>query len=152
MEKIVKSFFESLSIFRRKASNSSSVNFNLVFLSLDDSTIKQNLIKLLSKLKSKGKKITGYGAPAKGNTLLNYCKIGPETLDYLSDTTPYKQGKLSPGMHIPIVSPEVFYEDPPDYALMLPWNYKTEILIKEKEYINNGGKFIVPIPTPKIVP
>lgn len=113
---------------------------------------KAKLMKILLKLKARGKRITGYGAAAKGNTLLNYCRIGPEILDYISDTTPYKQGKLTPGMHIPVVSPDIFHENPPDYALMLPWNYEREILEKEKVYIAEGGKFIIPIPEPRIVP
>ena len=113
---------------------------------------KNELVTLLTKLKKSGKRIVGYGAPAKGNTLLNYCGIGNDILDYLTDTTPYKQGRYSPGTHIPVVSPEFFHEDSPDYALMLPWNYKKEILEKEKEFIKNGGKFIVPIPNPTIVP
>lgn len=114
--------------------------------------IKDTLVNLLTQLRARGKRITGYGAPAKGNTLLNYCKIGPELLEYLSDTTPFKQGKFSPGMHIPVVSPDVFHEDPPDYALMLPWNYKDEILRKEQKFMKDGGKFIVPIPKPEVVP
>jgi len=110
------------------------------------------LRKLLINLKNSGNRIVGYGAPAKGNTLLNYCRIGNDILDYLTDTTPYKQGKLSPGMFIPVVSPEFFHEDNPDYALMLSWNYKEEILEKEKEFVKNGGRFIIPIPEPTIVP
>jgi D-mycarose 3-C-methyltransferase len=112
---------------------------------------KKELVETLTVLKKLGKRIVGYGAPAKGNTLLNYCKIGPKFLDYLIDTTPAKQGKYSPGMHIPVVSPEKFYKDPPDYALMLAWNYKEEILKKESKFIENGGKFIVPIPEPEVV-
>jgi hypothetical protein len=113
---------------------------------------KEELVKTLTALKKLGKRIVGYGAPAKGNTLLNYCKIGPKFLDYLTDTTPSKQGKYSPGMHIPVVSPERFYKDPPDYALMLAWNYKEEILKKESKFIENGGKFIIPIPEPEVFP
>lgn len=113
--------------------------------------IKSDLLNLLIELKSKGKRIVGYGAPAKGNTLINYCGIG-KYLDYLTDTTPYKQGRYSPGARIPVVSPDILKKDKPDYALMLPWNYEKEILKKEKEFIKNGGKFIVPIPTPRIIP
>lgn len=114
-------------------------------------SIKEDLVTLLTKLKAQGNRIVGYGAPAKGNTLLNYCKIGPDILDYLTDTTPYKQGKYSPGMHIPVVSPDVFHKDPPDYALMLPWNYQTEILKKEREFLKNGGQFIIPIPELEVI-
>jgi len=113
---------------------------------------KKELVETLAVLKKLGRRIVGYGAPAKGNTLLNYCKIGPKTLDYLLDTTPAKQGKYSPGMHIPVVSPDEFYKNPPDYALMLAWNYKDEILKKEQKFIENGGKFIIPIPEPEIIP
>jgi len=113
--------------------------------------IKNNLTTLLKIFKSQNLKIVGYGATAKGNTLLNYCKIGPETLDYISDTTPTKQGTYSPGMHIPIVSEKTFHEDIPDIALLLAWNYADTILIKENEYIKNDGKFIIPIPEPKVI-
>jgi SAM-dependent methyltransferase len=114
--------------------------------------VREKLLHMLSDLKRAGMEISGYGAPAKGNTLLNYCKIGSETLKYLSDTTPFKQGKYSPGMHIPVVSPEHFHCCPPDFALLLAWNYEEEILEKEYEFIDGGGRFIVPIPEPRIVP
>ena len=113
--------------------------------------IKNALYTLLVALKKENKRIVGYGAPAKGNTLLNYCGIGPELLDYITDTTPYKQGRYSPGMHIPVVSPDKFHEDPPDYALMLPWNFKEEILVKEKDFLMNGGKWIIPIPSVRVI-
>jgi hypothetical protein len=114
--------------------------------------VKKGLTTLVYDLHDKGKKIAGYGAPAKGNTLLNYCKLGPEVIDYITDATPAKQGKFSPGMHIPIVSKERFHSDPPDYALLLAWNYKDEILREEEDFIKTGGKFIVPIPEPKVIP
>lgn len=113
--------------------------------------LKEKLVKLLKTLKGKGAKITAYGATAKGNTLLNFCKIGPDILDYISDTTPLKQGCFSPGMHIPVVSEEKFHEEPPDYALLLAWNYAEEIMRKESKYRQNGGKFILPISEPRIV-
>jgi hypothetical protein len=112
---------------------------------------KGNLSKLLGKLKKNGKKIVGYGAPAKGNTLLNYFKIEPKVLDYITDTTPSKQGKYTPGAHIPIVSPEKLESDWPDYALLLSWNYADAILKKEKALREKGLKFIVPVPKVKIV-
>lgn len=114
-------------------------------------SVKGKLVKLLKTLKDGGARIAGYGATAKGNTLLNYCKIGTDILDYISDTTPFKQGLYTPGMHIPVVSEEKFHVDPPDYALLLAWNYADEILKKEDEYRKKGGKFIVPIPEPKVV-
>lgn len=113
--------------------------------------IKEDLILLLVKLKDNGAKIAGYGASAKGNTLLNFCKIGPELLDYIVDTTPFKQGCYTPGMHIPVVPEEHFHSFPPDYFLLLAWNYKDEILKKETRFRDNNGKFILPIPNPIVL-
>ena len=113
--------------------------------------VRERLIKLLKTLKNKKVRITGYGATAKGNTLLNYCKIGPDILDYISDTTPYKQGCYTPGMHIPIFQEEKFHRDPPNYTLLLAWNYADAILQKEQKYRQKGGKFILPLPDPKII-
>lgn len=112
---------------------------------------KKRLKALLSKLKSEQKKIVGYGAPAKGNTLLNYFKIGPEILDYIVDDSEYKQGLYTPGTHILIVPPNRIIEDHPDYILILAWNFANPIMKKlpwVKEY---GGKFIIPVPAPKII-
>lgn len=114
-------------------------------------SIKEKLVRLLKTLKENGARITGYGATAKGNTLLNFCKIGPDILDYISDTTPLKQGCYTPGMHIPVVFEEKFHKDPPDYALLLAWNYGEEIMRKESKYRQNGGKFILPIPEPRVI-
>ncbi len=105
----------------------------------------KELIDLLAKLKKEGKSIAGYGAPAKGNTLLNYAKIGPETLDYLTEELPTKVGKFSPGMHIPVVHVDVARKDPPDYFLVLAWNYLEKILEREDALRKHGTKFIVPI-------
>ena len=113
--------------------------------------VKERLVKLLKTLKNEETRITGYGATAKGNTLLNYCKIGPDILDYISDTTPYKQGCYSPGMHIPIFKEEKFHREPPNYVLLLAWNYADAILQKEQKYRRKGGKFILPLPDPKII-
>ena len=110
-----------------------------------------HLSDMLLGLKNDGKRIAGYGAPAKATILLNYCNIGRDILDYARDTTPLKQGKSIPGVGIPIVSPEFAQKDPPDYYLLLAWNFKEEIFAKEKEFLNTGGKFVVPFPTPKIV-
>jgi novobiocin biosynthesis protein NovU/D-mycarose 3-C-methyltransferase len=116
----------------------------------DTDRIRQELTALLTSLKKQGAKITAYGATAKGNTLLNYCKIGTDILDYVSDTTSFKQGRYTPGMHIPVFPESRFHESPPDYALLLAWNYADEILRKEHKYRQVGGKFIVPIPKPQI--
>lgn len=109
------------------------------------------LTSFLKRLKEEGNGIIGYGATAKGNTLLNYCKIGTEILDYIIDNTPFKQGLYTPGMHIPIMHPNRLVKDMPDYVLLLAWNYLDEILEKEQKYRELGGKFIVPLPEPKIV-
>ena len=112
---------------------------------------KDDLKKLLLSLKKKGKRIVGYGAPAKGNTLLNYFKIGPEIIDYIIDTTISKQGTFTPGSHIPIMSPETLRKEMPDNVLLLSWNYADAILEKEKELRKKGVKFIIPVPRVKIV-
>jgi hypothetical protein len=113
--------------------------------------VREKLVKLLKTVKNEGSRITGYGATAKGNTLLNYCKIGSDILDYITDTTPFKQGRYTPGMHISIFPEEKFHEDPPDYALLLAWNYADEILQKESGYRKRGGEFILPIPEPRVI-
>lgn len=109
------------------------------------------LITLLTKLKLQGKKIIGYGAPAKGNTLLNYFKIGEELLEYIIDDSPFKQGLYTPGTHIPVVAPSKLNNDDPDYMLILAWNFAQSIIEKNAFFRNNGGKFIVPSPRPKII-
>jgi SAM-dependent methyltransferase len=113
--------------------------------------LKDDLIILLKKLKSDKKKIAGYGAPAKGNTLLNYCNIKTDFIDYIVDATSFKQGKYTPGTHIPIFSEAKLQKELPDYCLLLAWNYLNYVLEKEGQYRARKGKFIVPIPEPKIV-
>lgn len=114
-------------------------------------SIKERLIELLKRLKSEGKRIVGYGAAAKGNILLNYCKIGTDILDYIVDNIPYKQGRYTPGMHIPVVPEERITQDRPDYALILAWNFAKEIMAKQQKYRELGGQFILPIPNPQII-
>ncbi len=106
---------------------------------------------LLKELKNKEKTIAGYGAPAKGNTLLNYFKIGPDTLDFITDTTLTKQGLYTPGTQIPILSPNALRRNPPDYLLLLAWNYVDAILKKEKSLRAKGVKFIIPVPEVRVV-
>ena len=107
---------------------------------------KQKLYSFLTEKKKQGKVIAAYGAPAKGNTLLNYCNIGTDLIDYTVDLNPGKQGHFLPGTHIPIFHPEKIKDTKPDYILILPWNIKTEIM-EQIKFINSwGGKFIIPIP------
>lgn len=113
--------------------------------------IRTELPALLHQLKAEGKRIIGYGASAKGNTLLNTCGITAKELDYIIDNTPFKQGKIAPGSFIPVRPPENLLKDQPDYALLLAWNFAPEIIKRETEFQKRGGRFIVPIPEPKIV-
>lgn len=118
------------------------------------SRIKKNkltLKKILGKLKKQNKKIVGFGASAKGNTLLNYFKIGHETLDYIVDDSTYKQGLFTPGTHIPVVKATKILEDQPDYVFILAWNFANPIMEKLSEYKKRGGKFIIPVPTPQVI-
>ena len=109
------------------------------------------LLELLHNLKKDGKKIVAISAPAKGNTLLNYCKIDTQILDYVTERNPEKIGKFTPGMHIPVYSDEKLLEDQPDYALILAWNFADEIIQNNSNYQKNGGKFIIPTPKPRII-
>jgi methylation protein EvaC len=110
-----------------------------------------NLVKLLKDLKAQGKKVAGYGATSKSTTILNYCGIGPELIEYISDTTPIKQGKFTPGMHIPVVPYQAFKDNPPDYAVLFAWNHAEEIMAKESEFMAAGGKWIVHVPDVKVL-
>jgi len=112
---------------------------------------KVKLLLLLEKLKSKGKTIAAYGAPAKGNTLLNFFSIGTETLDFVVDDSKFKQGLFTPGKHIPVVPSQQLYEKKPDYVLILAWNFADSIMDMHKNYRKDGGRFIIPVPKPRIV-
>ena len=113
--------------------------------------IKSDLKTALEELCRNGKKLGAYGAPAKGNTLLSFLEIGPNILPYIADKSPLKQGLFSPGLHIPIVPPQHLLSDQPDYVLLLAWNFVDEIVHQQSEYLQRGGKFIVPIPTFKML-
>ncbi|MGH7471454.1 MAG: methyltransferase domain-containing protein [Longimicrobiales bacterium] len=107
---------------------------------------KRKLLEFLIRARREGKVVVGYGAPGKGNTLLNYCGVRTDFLDYTVDRNPYKQGRYLPGTHIPIYSPERIAQTRPDYVLILPWNLKDEI-VAQLDYIRGwGGRFVVPIP------
>ncbi|WP_224826185.1 class I SAM-dependent methyltransferase [Cognatishimia sp. MH4019] len=109
------------------------------------------LLDLLASLKAEGKTIAGYGAPAKGNTLLNFFGIGPDTLEFLADRNPLKQGLFAPGSKIPILAPEAIAERKPDYLLVLAWNFFDEIREQLTDFEAAGGRFIVPLPNPTVV-
>ena len=107
---------------------------------------KRQLMSFLIQCKEQGAKLCGYGAPGKGNTLLNYCGIGTDFLDFTVDRNPYKHGRYTPGMHIPIYPVSAIDDARPDYLLILPWNLKEEI-VKQMRHVGDWGcKFIVPIP------
>ena len=112
---------------------------------------KNKLINIFKKLKSENKKIISYGATYKSSTIFNFCKIGKKYIDYVTDTTLNKQGKFTPGQHIPIISPEKGMNESVDFAFLGAWNFKKEILKKEKEFIKRGGRFITHVPTPRII-
>jgi hypothetical protein len=107
---------------------------------------KRKLLSFLIDARQRGKKVVGYGAPGKGNTLLNYCGIRTDFLDFTVDANPYKQGKFTPGTRIPILAPTKIREARPDYVLILPWNLKDEISAQAAYVRGWGGKFVVPIP------
>ena len=114
-------------------------------LASDIKEMNQKVITVLRELKAKGKRIAGYGAPAKGNTLLSYFGIGPDILDYATEALPSKIGFYTPGTHIPVVNIEDARKNPPDYFLLLAWNYKDVILNKEESLRQKGVKFIMPV-------
>lgn len=107
--------------------------------------LKESVVEVLVDLKKSGKKLAAYGAPAKGNTLLNYFGIGQNFLEYATEALPSKIGLLTPGMHIPVVDIQWARNNPPDFYLLLAWNYKDAVLEKEKEFRNKGGRFIMPV-------
>ena len=127
---------------------------NLIYDSFSEKIkkLKIQLKELLVELKKENKSLFGYGASAKGNVLLNYCKIDNTILDFIIDTTPIKQGKYTPGTHIPVYSPDkILDEGDGSIALLLAWNYKSQILAKENQFRTNGGKFLLPIPKPELI-
>ena len=113
--------------------------------------VRREFMEKLQELKSQGKKVAGYGASAKGNTFINYCRLDQKEIQFIVDDTKHKQGRLYAGTRIPVVSREWLKKEKPDYVLILPWNFAREIMEKNKEYTDNGGKFIVAIPELKII-
>lgn len=112
---------------------------------------KADLLQLLEKLRSEGKRVVGYGATSKSTTVMNYCGIGPDLVEFISDTTPIKQGKFTPGVHIPVKPYEAFAQNPPDYALLFAWNHAVEIFEKEEAFRAGGGQWILFVPKVEII-
>jgi methylation protein EvaC len=112
---------------------------------------KEQLVRLLIELKGQGHRIVGYGATSKSTTVTNFCGIGPDLIEFISDTTPGKQGKYSPGVHIPVLPYDRFKENYPDYALLFAWNHAEEIMEKEEVFRAGGGKWIVYVPQVKVI-
>jgi hypothetical protein len=113
--------------------------------------LKAELRQLLSELTKSGKKVAAYGAAAKGSTLLNYCGIGRETLQFVVDRSTYKQGRYMPGIRLPIYAPTRLMAELPDFVLLLTWNFAEEIMAQQAEYSRRGGRFIIPVPEPRVV-
>jgi cyclopropane fatty-acyl-phospholipid synthase-like methyltransferase len=115
------------------------------------SRLKEDLTRSLRDLRAEGMRVVGYGAPAKGNTLLSFLELGPDELDYIADKSSLKQGLYTPGTHIPVVPPERLLEEQPDYVVLLAWNFADEVMEQQAEYRRRGGRFIVPVPEVRIV-
>ncbi len=113
--------------------------------------VKDSLLEFLEEARTRGKTVVGYGAPAKGNTLLNFCGIGPDLMQYTVDRSPHKQGQLLPGTHIPVHAPRQIDDTRPDYVLILPWNLREEIVEQMCHIREWGGRFVVPIPALELI-
>jgi novobiocin biosynthesis protein NovU/D-mycarose 3-C-methyltransferase len=112
---------------------------------------RQSLRNLVDDLRRAGRRVVGYGAAGRSTILLNFCGLTPDLVEYVVDMSPLRFGKYVPGVSIPIVPPDVFHQNPPDYAIMTAWNYEAEIVRKEQAFLSNGGRFIVPLPEIRIV-
>jgi hypothetical protein len=123
-----------------------------VYRSFDEKVreTKRAILSFLIDARRRGKRVVGYGAPGKGNTLLNYCGIRTDFLDYTVDRSPHKQNTFTPGTHIPIYGPEKIRETRPDYVFILPWNLKDEIMEQMAFVREWGGRFVVPIPEVRV--
>lgn len=113
---------------------------------------RDELVETVKSLRARGKRIVGYGASGRATVQLNFCGLGSKDVEYVVDMSPERQGRVMPGMHMPIVDPKVLVTDRPDYAIMFAYNYEREIIGKETEFLENGGKFIIPLPDVRIAP
>jgi SAM-dependent methyltransferase len=113
--------------------------------------LRRDIPALLRSLKAAGHRLAAYGAPAKGNTLLNACAIGRDLIEFTVDRSPHKQGLLTPGARVPVLEPEALLREMPDYTVILPWNFAAEIVGQQRAYLKKGGAFIVPVPAPRIL-
>ena len=118
----------------------------------DTRRIKQELHAHLAGIRERGLRVVGYGAPAKGNTLIAFLELGPDTIEYIADRSELKQGRYTPNTPIPVVPSERLLEDQPDYVLLLAWNFADEVLEQQAEYVRRGGRFIVPVPRVHVIP
>ena len=116
------------------------------------SDLRASLRGLLHGLKADGRRLAAYGAAAKGSTLLNYAGIGTESIDFVVDRNPHKHGHFMPGVHLPIRPTEALLEEQPDHVILLAWNFADEILAQQEEYLRRGGRFILPVPEPAVLP
>ena len=114
--------------------------------------LQSELVADVAALKKSGKRLAAYGASAKGSTLLNYCAIGKNQCDFVVDRSPHKQGKFTPGTHLPICAPSFLEEESPDVTLLLTWNFAAEIVAQQTAYLTSGGRFLVPVPRPHYLP
>ena len=114
-------------------------------------TLRIELVGLINSLKKDGKTIAGFGAPAKATTLMYHFDLGPDTIDFISDDAPLKQGLYSPGLHIPVLSSNAIYEKKPDYVILLAWNFALQIMENHQNYLDGGGHFIVPLPELRVI-
>jgi len=118
---------------------------------LNEERNRRDLLRLLNDFRGQGRSVAAYGAPAKGNTLLNYCGIGVDMLPWTVDSKPLKVGLYTPGMHIPVLPASALYERRPDYVLVLAWNFARAIIDKHRAFRETGARFIVPLPKLEIV-
>ncbi len=113
--------------------------------------LRERLRETLIGLRNEGKRVAAYGAAAKGTILLNFVGAGTDLIECAYDRNPHKHGRLMPGVRVPVRSPDILRADPPDVLLILPWNFKDEIMRQESAFYANGGRFIVPVPEPTLV-